>query len=181
MSYIGFSAILLFVLTCLNQAAAASDHEIYYIATANSLDRCTDSVQTCLTLSQIAANLSRLLHRNTTLVFLPGTHYLSSIDLTFSDFDNFVMKSENSIAAQIKCTSYSRIHFHQSQSIHISNLEFIGCRRSLVSLIKQLLIADTKFEGQENGGTALEMVETAAQIVNSTFVSNRIGSSTGRK
>ena len=87
------------------------------------------------------------------------------------------MKSENSIAAQIKCTSYSRIHFHQSQCIHISNLEFIGCRRSLVSLIKQLLIADTKFEGQENGGTALEMVETAAQIVNSTFVSNRIGSS----
>ena len=89
MSYVGFSVTLLFVLTCLNKAAAASDHEIYYIVTANSLDRCTDSVQTCLTLSQIAANLShlQLLHRNTTLIFLPGTHYLSSIDLTFSDFD----------------------------------------------------------------------------------------------
>ena len=35
---------------------------------------------------------------------------------------------------------------------------------------------DTKFEGQENSGTALKLIGTTAQIVNSTFVSNRFGS-----
>jgi acetyltransferase-like isoleucine patch superfamily enzyme len=35
---------------------------------------------------------------------------------------------------------------------------------------------DTKFKGEENSGTALELIKTNAEIVNSTFVSNRQGS-----
>ena len=42
--------------------------------------------------------------------------------------------------------------------------------------VRQLVVKDTKFEGQENSGTALELIETTAQIVNSTFVSNIKGS-----
>ena len=84
------------------------------------------------------------------------------------------MKSENS-TAQIKCTSDSSMHFYQSQSIHITNLEFIGCGRNQVRHVEEFMLEDTKFEGQENGGTALELIETTAQIVNSTFLSNRKG------
>ena len=84
------------------------------------------------------------------------------------------MKSENS-TAQIKCTSDSSMHFHQSQSIHITNLEFIGCGGNKVRHVEEFVIEDTKFEGQENSGTALEIIETTAQIVNSTFLSNRKG------
>jgi hypothetical protein len=85
------------------------------------------------------------------------------------------MKSESS-TAQINCTVDSSMHFSQSQSIHITNLEFIGCGGNQVIQVKEFLITDTTFEGRENSGTALELIGTTAQIVNSTFVSNRKGS-----
>ena len=86
--------------------------------------------------------------------------------------DNFVMKSENS-TAQIKCTSDSTMHFYQSQSIHITNLEFIGCGGNQVRHVEEFVVEDTKFEGKENSSAVLELIETTAQIVNSTFVPNR--------
>ena len=85
------------------------------------------------------------------------------------------MKSENS-TAQIKCTSDSSMHFNQSQSIHITNLEFIGCGGNQVRQVEEFVVENTKFKGQKNSGTALELIETTAQIVNSTFLSNRNGS-----
>ena len=164
-----FGLLSLSLIFCsLNQAAS----EVYYI-TITSTDLCT--VQPCRTLSQFAANSSHYLHSNTTLVFLPGTHYLSTVNLTLSNVDNFVMKSENS-TAQIKCTSNSHIHFSQSQYIHITNLEFIGCGGNQVKHVEEFVVQDTTLKGQENSGTALELIETTAQIVNSTFVSNRKGS-----
>ena len=42
--------------------------------------------------------------------------------------------------------------------------------------VEEFVVEDTKFKGQENSGTALELIETTAQIVNSTFLSNRNGS-----
>ena len=85
------------------------------------------------------------------------------------------MKSENSIA-QIKCTNDSTMQFYQSQSIHITNLEFVGCGGNQVIHVEEFVVEDTKFEGQDSSSTALELIETTAQIVNSTFVSNRKGS-----
>ena len=156
------------VFCSLNQAAS----DVYYIIT-NSTDQCT--MQPCLTLSQFAANSSHSLHSNTTLVFLPGTHHLSNVNLTLSNVENFVMKSMNS-TAQIKCTSDSSMQFYQSQSIHITNLEFIGCGGNQMRYVEEFMVEYTKFKGQENSGTALELIETTAQIVNSTFLSNRKGS-----
>ena len=44
-----------------------------------------------------------------------------------------------------------------------------------MSHVKEFVVEDTKFEGQRNSGTALELIEAIAQIINSTFVSNRNG------
>ena len=85
------------------------------------------------------------------------------------------MKSENSVA-RIKCTHDSSMLFSQSQSIHITDLKFIGCGGNQIIQVKEFLVTDTTFEGQENSETALELIETTAQIVNCTFVSNRKGS-----
>ena len=85
------------------------------------------------------------------------------------------MKSENSIA-QIKCINDSSMHFNQSQYIHISNLEFIGCGGNLVEHVQKFVVQDTNYEGQQNSGTALELINTRAQIINSTFINNRKGS-----
>ena len=37
------------------------------------------------------------------------------------------------------------------------------------------MVKHTKFKGQENSGTALNLIEITAQIINSTFLSNRKG------
>ena len=162
MSHFGLLTLLV-ILCSLNQAAS----EVYYITTKTS-DHCT--MQPCLTLSQFAANLSHYL-----LFFLPGTHYLSKVNLTLTNVENFMMKSRSS-TAQLKCTNDSSMHFSQSQRIHITNLEFIGCGDNQVKHVKEFLVDNAKFKGQENSGTALDLIGTTAQIVNSTFVSNRKGS-----
>ena len=41
--------------------------------------------------------------------------------------------------------------------------------------VEEFVVEDTKFEGQENSPTALELIETTAHIINSTFLSNRKG------
>ena len=163
---------LVLVSCSLNQATSQT---VYHII-ANSSDLCT--VRPCLTLSQFAANMSQYLHSNTTLVFLPGTHYLSKVNLTLSNVVNFSMKSEKSIA-QIKCTTNEpHIYFSELQCIYISNLEFIGCGGNQVKHVERFIIKNTIFKGQENSGTALTLIETNAQIVNCSFVSNRKGSYT---
>ena len=70
------------------------------------------------------------------------------------------------------------MHFSQSQCIHITNLHLIGCGGNQLKYVEEFVVNDTKFEGQGNSGTALEVIGlgTTAQIVNSTFVSNRRGS-----
>ena len=164
-----FGLLVLSLAFCsLNQVAC----EVYYI-TASSSDSCI--AQPCLTLFQFAANPSDYLHSNATMVFLPGTHNLSNVNLTLSNMDNFVMKSENT-TAEIKCANHSHFYFSRSQGIHINNLEFIGCGDSQVRDVEEFIIKDTKFEGQENSGTALKLTRITAQTINSTFVSNRIGS-----
>ena len=161
---------LVHVLCSLNQATSQT---VYHI-TANLTDLCT--VQPCLTLSQFAANTSQYLHSNTTLVFLPGTHYLSKVNLTLSNVVNVAMKAENSLP-QINCTTNeSYINFSDLQCMHISNLEFIGCGGNLVKHVEKFVVENTIFKGQENSGTALILIETNTQIINCSFVSNRKGS-----
>ena len=160
---------LLLVLCSLNETAS----EVYYI-TPTSTDLCTVRVRPCLTLLQFTTNSRRYLHSNTTLVFLPGTHYLSTVNQTLSNMDNFVMMSENS-TAKIKCARYSNIHFSDSQCVHIANLEFVGCGGNQVKHVEEFVVQDTQFKGQESSETALTLIETTAEIVNSTFVFNRKG------
>ena len=164
--FFGFSMTLLVILcSSLNQAAS----EVYYIKTNSH--HC-GNMHPCLTLSQFAANSSHSLHSNTTvtLVFFPGTHHLSKVNLMVSNVKNFIMNSDNlSITPQIKCKKGSNIYFSQSQSIHITSLKFIGCPGTLKQ-IAEFVVKDLKFEGQEKSGTPLALIEiTAAQIVNSTF------------
>ena len=157
---------LLLVLWSLNLAAS----EVYYITTTPMDPSCAGQ---CLTLSQYAKNLNDL-YPNTTIIFLPGIHYLN-IALTISNVDNFAMRSENS-TVYIVCENYSNIYFNHSHNIEITNLEFIGCGGNQVKHVVEFIVRDTKFEGHQESGTALELIDTKTQIINSTFVSNRGGS-----
>ena len=168
MSHFGPSALFL-VLCSINQAAS----DVYYITT-NSTDFCT--VQPCLILSQFAANSSHYLNSKTTVVFLPGSHHLTTVNLTLTSADKFVMKSEAGSIAQIQCTNGLSIHFIQLQQVDIDNLQLIGCGGNQVNDVEEFVVEDTKFESQENSGRALKLVETTAKIINSTCESNGRGS-----
>ena len=170
MTQFGFLTIPL-ILCSLSQTA--SEVSYIYIASDSNVS-CTGQSCQMITLSQFAANLSHYIRSNTTLVFSPGTHYLQRVNLTLSNLESFVMKSENS-KAQVQCISSSRMSFIQSQYIHIANLEFFRCRGNQVKHIQDFVVHNTKFDGQNAIGTALELIETTAQIINSTFVSNSKG------
>ena len=165
-----FGPLTLFLVLCsLNQAAS----DVYYITT-NSTDFCT--VQPFLILTQFSANSSQYLNSKTTLVLLLGSHHLTTVNLTLTSADKFIMTSEAGSTAQIQCINGLSIHFNQLLYVHIDNLQFIGCGGNQVKDVEEFVVEDTKFEGQENSGRALKLVETTTQIDNCTFESNGRGS-----
>ena len=148
----------------LNEVAS----EEYYIR-AYATDICAHS---CLTLSQFVAR-SYLLTSNIKLVFNPGRHHLD-VGLTVSNLRNISMTSRQT-TAEIRCTRYSQITFSHSQNIHITNLEFVGCGGNKVVNVDKFVVRNSTFRGQENSGTALELIATTAQIINCIFSSNTNG------
>ena len=154
---------LVFLIYSLNLAAS----EVYHIKTnSTSADLCTAP---CLTFSEFAISLSNYLYSNTTLVFLPGTHYLI-VNVSISNTGSFSMTSE-SITPQTVCKSYQHIHFKHSWYIGISNLEFIGCGGNQVKSMDKFVVKDTVtvFNVLNTSSTALEIIVSVIQIANSTF------------
>ena len=159
---------LVFFICSLNDAAG----KVYNITTnSNPADLC--SATPCLTLSTLATrwNYYVLDYSNTTLVFLPGTHYLTA-NMSVSNFNNFSMTSENT-TAKIVCGDNSHIHFNCSKYIGISNLEFIGCGGNQVKQVKEFVVQYVVFKGQNTSSMTLAIIETTAQIVDSMFTFNR--------
>ena len=153
----------------LNQVASKE----YYI-TANSLT--TNLCPTpCLTLTQFVTNSRHLLNPDVILVFSPGIHSLHGI-LKVSNLSTFSMISDSKNAtAQIRCASYAQMIFNWSQTILITNLEFVGCGGNQVMNVDEFMVRNSSFTGKEFSGIAIELIETTAKIVNCTFSSNRNG------
>ena len=157
--------IVSFLLYSLHQV----DSENYYI-TANSIDLCTSS---CLTLTEFVTNFSNLSTPNATIIFGPGVHYLNG-SLNVSNSSTFSMTSE-SASAQIRCASHSSMVINWIQNVLITNLEFIGCGGNQLLGVERFVASNIIFMGQGNSRTALQLIETTAQITNCTFLSNRHG------
>lgn len=154
----------LLTLCSLNRATS----EVYHIVTTPNDDFCPRS---CLTLSQFAKNPSYHLHTNITLIFLPGTHYLS-VNLTLIHLYNLSMDVESQLTTvQIECTSASRIQLSSIQCVYINSLEFVGCEGNQIERLEQFVLQDSRFEGQGYSGSALQLTETSAQISNVTLYS----------
>ena len=67
--------------------------------------------------------------------------------------------------------------FANSQHVYIVGMEFVGCGRpsNRVINVDNFVLRDSKFQGQGNSGTALELIGTTAEIFNCRFLSNRRG------
>ena len=100
----------LFFLICSSNLAAGA---VVYQVTPNSDDSCT---MPCSNLSLFSANFSSFFSfQNTTVVLLPGKHYLST-QLQVFDQNHFVMVSLNT-TAQVVCEDTSLISFNSTRLI----------------------------------------------------------------
>ena len=154
---------------------SVSTDGVYYV-TPSADDHCSSvhlHSQPCITLSQFATNPSDYLESNTTLIFLPGTHILNSV-LNVSDTDNFILTSQfQANATLINCNGTGRFEFKWISYVRITDLAFIGCGGNRVLLLEQLIIEDSLFWGKKNGGTAMELLYTNADILGTAFINNK--------
>ena len=154
----------LFIISLLNLATA----KVLYITPSTS-DLCTTQ---CLTISELAANTSNYISSNTTLVFTAGTHHLTA-NLTVSDVNNVSITSNGSLSA-IVCMNHSYINLIHSQSIHISNMNFLGYGGINVSNVEEFVLQNAVFDGQDKTELSLTLIYSTANVTNCSYISNII-------
>ena len=159
--------ILLFLLCYSNLVEGT----VYHIM-PNSAGLCTVP---CPNLTLFAVNFSNFinLELNTTMILFPGRHNLF-MTLEIVNQKHFLMTSLNT-SAQVICENSSSISFTNTPVVHIMNVEFIGCGHNQFNNVSNFTLANTRFEGKESSGAALELIKTNAQITNAVFLSNTKG------
>ena len=167
----------LLTLVFLLVSSVLAQSEVHYYITPSLDIPCPKD--TCLTLSQFAANSSNCTG-NVSLIFLPGHHSLDSM-LKVSGADSFSMKPRDNELVTIECKSQSgRFVVYETTFASIKCLHFNGCGGNTVTKAKQLVVKDTIFYGVEGSGegrgTALVLNEVNfAEIIGSSFISNTPG------
>ena len=116
--------------------------------------------ETCLTLSELASNTSRLDQANITLNFLPGDHVLAQ-RISVSSAVNLVLTGHICNASQcetnINCQGTSGFEFENIETINITGLAFSGCGG----------------EGTNGGALNINNV-TFVSILSCHFIGNRV-------
>ena len=75
----------------------------------------------------------------------------------------------------IVCKDHAHLIFDLADDLWISGLKFIGCGSNRFTSVKNFMIDNSTFQGQNGSGTALDIADTNLTIVNRSFVSNRLG------
>ena len=150
----------------------------YYI-TSSDYNSCSRNA--CITLSQFVAmfdsnrNGCHGTESNVSLIFLPGNHSLNK-ELSLAHISNFSMTkiAQNNEAVIIEC--FLKLgHFNINDTVFVSirGLHFIGCGGNSITLVEELEVEDSIFQGVEGRGTALKLKDIASTIiVRSFFLSN---------
>ena len=61
------------------------------------------------------------------------------------------------------------ISIESIEQVFIQKLIFIGCGGNLVRNVDNLILQETTFEGRNDSGTALTVIDTAGKIIDCTF------------
>ncbi len=172
-------AIVTILLCHVNLSKDLMDREALLYVTPSSGVPCP--AKSCITLSQFAQTSSNWLSSNTTLIFLNGSHQLN-LDLFITNINNFSMFTNSTPESEgpaytICCQHQASFNFENVTNLWIKGIYFIGCGNNSFSSIKNFVINNSTFQGQNNSGTALAITETSLIATNTSFVSNRVGTS----
>ena len=166
---------LVIVVVHVNLLSSTLDGKTTLYITPSSSIHC--HTEPYLTLSQFAQNSSRWLSLNTTLIFLAGNHTLDTV--LFISNSNFSMltisTNEGTQYVFIIRKDHAHLIFDLTDDLWISGLKFIGCGSNRFTSVKNFMIDNSTLQGQNGSGTALDIAHTNLTIVNSTFVSNKVG------
>ena len=134
----------------------------------------------CLTLSEVAKRigLKSTSESVVQLLFLPGDHSLNS-DIDVSNIERLVMISSSSLQVKITCQRNKSLIFREIDQITIKGLTFLGCGNNKFVSTHQLKIKNTCFLGNNASGTAVELIDTNARIINCSFAFNTHGNLRG--
>ena len=155
---------------------------ILYITASADEHNCP--TKPCVTLPQLAANITNYSSDNMSIVFLQGKHHLdrklqfvniSTVSITFAAHSHSNSISEN---ASIVCSESASFEFNHIDKVSISNLNFTGCENKMQSA-SILMIEQSSFHGKHYSGSAVELVESMAFISRSNFISNLNGNYLG--
>ena len=156
--------------------------DVYYIKSSPD-QACPSDNENCLTLSEFAGNFTSTNYTESdmTLVFLSGNHTLDS-DLSFYNISSLTIMAKTSISTLtskfesesiVVCNTSAHFEFESLKVIRITSLKFVGCARNTAKSVGHFLVEDSSFIGQKgNVGTALELHDVSAKIVNSLFSKN---------
>ena len=162
---------------------------VYHIVPSPSHDCPVDS---CLTLSSFAANVSLYLDNNTSLIFHPGNHTVQSI-LSIINVAEFSMTSYSANQSSlhiIRETSLQSLNFFTFEAVDhicIINLKFYGCEQKIfeIEFFKQdsvlietiassLILMGCIFENNEGSITVISAEYSNITVAQTTFSNNTV-------
>ena len=138
-------------------------------------------VKTCLTLPLLSTKSVIIsLKKNTTLLFLPGDYTLESkISITNVSEFSMISISSGSSNVCIFCHKDASFEFEGINKLSIEGFKFFGCGNNKAKLVKNFLLENVSFVGENKSETALEIDKTKVCIIDSSFVHNTVGSLRG--
>ena len=152
--------------------------EVLHVLPSDSTASQCDQNTLCLTISQLAERSWINLKSHSEFIqlfFLPGDHSLN-LDLEICNISELSMISNSS---KIICQSDASFTFQKIGHISIKDLTFLGCGNNKIISSTQFEVVNSLFLGQNESGTALELIDTNARIINCTFAYNTRGNFRG--
>ncbi len=153
-----------------------TDGVVYHIIPSRS-STCPEESMQCLTLSQLIAEYpAGIFHDpSVNLTFLSGNHTLNE-QLNISNVTISELSAYYSFGAVpvIVCKQNAGIMLSDIRNVHISYVDFIGCRGHKFNKINKIMIEDSAFINHH--GSALTILLSNIQFVRTLFNSNSGGS-----
>ena len=159
----------------LNISYSSADRRTFYVTRSSNIPCPADL---CLTLSQLARDSSSLLSyaSNATLVFLNGNHTLETkFSVSCINRLHMITNTISGDAHTISCQNQVSFHLENVTELWMKGLKFIGCGGNTFTRIKNFVMENSTFEGQNSSSTALGILETNLKVINISFLSNRVG------
>ena len=177
------SVFLTLLLLLLSSEINFATSRVYYITPelSDRDDFCKENEKNeCMTFSEFSEIPARNLDSNSSLVLLPGKHFLENeIKLTNIAILDMSSSEFGSSRATIYCQKSSRFSFDNISHLLISDLDFIGCHFSLTDSTGRLEIVNSTFTGSNDSSTVLLVNHSSVFIKKSSFVSNAEGNKHG--